>query len=506
MKHALLAVALAATLATPATATPTVTWHDCRTTPDDEIGAQLHDAGAQCAEIEVPVDHRDPKGRKLSIAIARRPATSNRLGTLLVNTGGPGPSRDGVVLLAAGLPPAPAGAPEVAAHYDLVGVDPRFFGRSNPLECGWPTDRYLRSAQFASPDRLSFDRSVRVARDLAARCEPKRNVLPYVSTRDIARDLDMVRAALGERRVSYLGWSYGGYLGAVYLQMFPDHVDRVVLDSTIGPDAQGPALTREAGPATAAALADWARWAARHDEQYNLGRTPDRVLGTVDQINRAAAREPLRVGEYRIDASMVPGLLLTVDDTESSYVELSAQVRVLRDAARRLPVTPTPDQAAKLALYATPEVIPEFGFSAATANQCADRAAVRDPEAYYRDIQAHRAAEPLYGPLTRDITPCAFWPTRPVEPPTSFTTGHPALLVGAAGDPVTPYPGQRAMRHALPGSRMITLDSAFRHGVYLFDANPCVDDSVNGYLLGGALPDADRTCARTSPGRTKPAS
>lgn len=129
---------------------------------------------------------------------------------------------------------------------------------------------------------------------------------------------------------------------------------------------------------------------------------------------------------------------------------------------------------------------------------CADRAAPRDPETYYRDIQAHRASEPLFGPLTRNVTPCAFWPTAPVESPTRIRNSVPALIVGATGDPRTPFPGQLAMHRALAGSRMVTLDNAFRHLVYGVEDNPCVDGAVNRYLLDGVLPTADLTCARVS--------
>ncbi|OXM52967.1 alpha/beta hydrolase [Amycolatopsis alba] len=504
-----LTIALLASLAQsqPAAGAQRIGWHDCRTGPDDATGQLLAAAGATCGEVTVPLDHADPGGRTLSVAVARRAATdpARRLGTLMVNTGGPGPSREGVALLAQGLPPeVPSGAPSLAARYDLVGIDPRFFGLSAPLECGWPTGRYLQSAQLASPDRASFERGVAVARDLAARCVGQGDLLAHASTRDIARDMDLVRAALGEPKISYLGWSFGSHLGAVYRQLFPRRVERIVLDSAAAPGAAGPALTRETAPADAAALRDWARWAAVRDGRYHLGATADEVLAGVDRI----AREPLLlVGGHRVDAAMIPGLLLTVDDSDAFYAEFSAQVVVLRDAARGLAVTPTPTQEWKLSLYTDPKVEPAFGFSATVANQCADRAASRDPESYYRDIQAHRAAEPLFGPLARHITPCAFWPVRPAETPVVIGNDLPALLVGASGDPVTPYAGQRALRRALPGSRMVTLDGAFRHGVYLFDTAPCVTEVVESYLLGGPLPRTDVTCARhRSPGRTTPAS
>jgi pimeloyl-ACP methyl ester carboxylesterase len=477
----------------------TIAWHTCETGPDDQLGAQLDAVGAKCGAVTVPLDYRAPDGRTISVAVARRPATdaAHRLGTLFVNTGGPGPSRDGVTIIAQGDPEfAPHGAPALAARYDLVGVDPRFFGLSAPLECGWPSDLALHYTQFATPDRQSFDASVAIARNLASRCANHADLLPFASTRDIARDIDLVRAALGVEKISYLGWSYGTYLGAVYLQLFPNRVNGIVLDSALDPTTYGPGLTRNLGPVDAAALRDWAAWAARRDDLYGLGDTTDAVLDTVTRIVGVATRHPLQVGDFKIDATMLPGLLLTVVDTDAAYAHLTANVRVLRDAANGLPVTPTDDQKALLGLYANPNVVPELNISATAANQCADRAASRDPETYYRDIQDHLATEPFYGPLFRHITPCAFWPTNPIEPPTTISNDHPALVVGASGDPAAARPGQLVMHHALRGSRMITLDNAFRHGVYLAAGNTCVDTTVEDYLLAGALPGSDLTCRR----------
>ncbi|MFD1048186.1 alpha/beta fold hydrolase, partial [Kibdelosporangium lantanae] len=144
--------------------------------------------------------------------------------------------------------------PDVAARYDLVGMDPRFVGRSTPLNCRWTTDTFLRSA---GPTRRSFDDNTVLQKDLAAGCAAgNRDMLPYASTRNTARDMDVIRAALGETRLSYFGVSYGTYLGAVYLQMFGARADRVVLDSAVDPNAYGPGLFSRVGPAAAAALVE----------------------------------------------------------------------------------------------------------------------------------------------------------------------------------------------------------------------------------------------------------
>ncbi|MEV6067466.1 alpha/beta hydrolase [Nocardia sp. NPDC052001] len=476
-----------------------ITWHDCRTGPQDTTGERLAAAGAQCGEFRAPLNYGDPGGATISIAVARRLATdsAHRLGTLVVNTGGPGPSRDGVTMIVDGPEGGHPAATAIAERFDLVGMDPRFFGASSPLECGWGTREYLGIAQAAPVERADFDRMVTVARELAARCEPSRALLPFASTRTIARDLDLLRVLLRESRISYLGWSWGTYLGAVYTQLFGDRVDRVVLDSALDPRAPGPDLTRDTATATAAALSDWARWAALRDGEFDLGTTRDAVLDAVGGIARAVSVRPVTIGGVTITADMVPGLLLTVDDSDAYYEVFGRQVRALYDAALGRSSDPTPELEAKLGLYADQSVSPEFGFSATVANQCADRTA-RGVEDYFTDIRDHLAAEPVFGPLARHLTPCAVWPVGPVEPATVIGNSRPALLIGASGDPVAPVAGQRALRQALPEARILLMEAAFRHGVYLAEPSTCIDSAVEAYLLNGVLPGGDGTCRRVA--------
>ncbi|HVQ96015.1 MAG TPA: alpha/beta fold hydrolase [Mycobacteriales bacterium] len=469
----------------------TIRWNDCSALADSEVRASLRAAGAQCGELAVPLDYAHPDGASITVALSRVKASdpAHRRGVLMLNPGGPG---DPAMGLAAGVAD---GLPEIAARYDLIGMDPRFVGASTPLTCRWPTGFALRSA---GPDRRTFGQSVSFARELAAGCvRGNENLLPYASTRNTARDMDLVRAALGEPKLSYLGWSYGTYLGAVYTQLFGQRVDRFVLDSAVDPDVYAAGIFPSMGPATEAALRNWAGWAAARDATYHLGASADAVLSTVDGIGRAAQRAPLRVGQFRVDTHVLPVLLfipIRIDGDES-YAGIAEDVAALKAAAGGATVSPTAGLAANLAAV--------YGGSSATAGRgvssvifCADAPASHDPEVYYRDIQARRADEPRFGPLTRNITPCAFWPTSPVEPPTRVHNGVPALIVGSTGDPRATYPGQLALHRDMTGSRLVTLAGAFLHLVYGIEDNSCITDTVNRYLLDGVLPAADVTCHR----------
>ncbi|MGY0236608.1 alpha/beta hydrolase [Longispora urticae] len=493
-------------------------WHGCQVAPDDALGRSLDAAGARCGELTVPLDHTRPNGPKITVALARTLATdpARRRGVLFINPGGPGVPGMEQVLLGAYMP-------EVAARYDLVGMDPRFVGRSTPLDCRWDTDTPLRSA---GPDRRTFAESVAFARSLAAGCaraareagsaqaggsqpgsaeagssqagsaqdRDRLDRLAHASTRETARDMDAIRTALGEDRISYFGVSYGTYLGSVYLQMFPRRADRFVLDSAVDPSATGLGTFPRQGPALTAALREWAAWAARHDGTYHLGASAENVLATVDGIHQASARRALRVGRYQIDVHVLPLVLFAqlADDGDEARAALAADVRVLADAARGGTVVPGAGLNQLLAGVTT-GAAPATD-RAGTPVLCADRVPSPDPETYFRDIEAHRADEPLFGALTRNVTPCTFWPVRQAERPTVVHNGVPALVVGAAGDPWTPYPGQQAMHRALSGSRMVTVRGAFRHGVYLVAGNTCVDTAVSTYLTTGVLPATDQTC------------
>ncbi|MEV5205170.1 alpha/beta fold hydrolase [Streptomyces sp. NPDC053720] len=193
-----------------------IDWHTCALGPDDEPGQALDAAGADCADITVPLDYTDPGGRTITVAVSRLKATDtdHRVGPLLLNDGGPaGPGLHMPLTKSQVMG-------EVADRYDLIGMDPRFVGRSTPLDCGWDLgSAFLRSA---GADPAAYREEVAVARELAGRCERAHgDVLPYVTTRNTARDMDVIRAALGADTLSYLGYSYGSYLGEVYSQLFP---------------------------------------------------------------------------------------------------------------------------------------------------------------------------------------------------------------------------------------------------------------------------------------------
>ncbi|MFJ6011625.1 alpha/beta hydrolase [Streptomyces sp. NPDC092952] len=470
-------------------------WGPC---PADQ--PELAEAGARCAKVTVPLDHADPGGPVIRIAVSRIRATAprnERRGILLSNPGGPGGTG-----LAHPLSLRPA-LKDVAARYDLIGFDPRFLGGSTPIGCD-PAAPAPAPGPVTSP-RADFERSVRSARDTAERClrhGDNARLLPHATTRNVARDMDAIRAALGAPKLSYYGVSYGADLGAVYAQMFPRRADRVVLDSSTDPAATQYELFQRAGAPLEAGLDEWAAWTARHDAVYRLGATPARVRASVQRLLDGAEHRPVTVSGLPLDAPLLRLVLRQfVQHTEYDPV-LAATVRDLTDAAAGRPVEPGPELAGLLDLLGSPELADSMLGGALF--MCGDRGWPaggwpKDPETYWRNMERSRSAQPVFGPFVNGMTaPCAFWTSTSREPATAIGNDVPVLMLQARRDNNVPYEGALALHRRLTGSRLVTADirshGVFGRGTEGLTPVPCADRAVDDYLRDGTLPAADLTC------------
>ncbi|WP_199487269.1 alpha/beta hydrolase [Actinomadura spongiicola] len=476
-----------------------VAWDTC---PED--AADLREAGAQCAELTVPLDHAAPNGTTIKIAVSRIKAKdrAHRRGILLSNPGGPG--GPGLEYTAA-LRPA---MKDVADRYDLIGFDPRFVGRSTPIYCGTsPRPRPTHSR------REAFEASVRGAQETARRCFKHENnaaLLPYASSRNLARDMDLIRAVLGERKLSYYGISYGGDLGAVYTQMFPDRVDRVVIDSVTDPAKTQYENFQAAGPAQERGLDEWAAWTSRRAAEYRLGITPRQVRESVERLTARVDRGPIRLSGHSVDASVLGLLLRQFVGNEEDNELLAKSVRDFVDASEGRQVEANPELKNWLDLFSEPNPALDNLFNSGNAYLCGDGGWPAggwpsDPEQYWRNIQRARHTQPVFAPVANAIFPCPFWKTPPREPGVAIDNKVPVLVLQARRDNNVPYPGAVALHRALKGSRLISADIR-SHGVYARGIDgltpvPCADDAVNAYLRTGALPAADIDCPQ--PRRTR---
>ncbi|WP_458084948.1 alpha/beta hydrolase [Streptomyces malaysiensis] len=503
----LLAVSVTATLA-PALATSTADAAEVGAAPAAATGSALDQyveqkpkwqrceadlpAEYQCATIKVPLDYRVPGGKRIDMAISRIKSTApdQRHGVLLANPGGPGgPGLDMPMLMKESLPES------ARQKYDLIGFDPRGVGRSTPVTCGLEPEEenWLRPYKEAT-----FDKDVAWARDVARKCREKSGAtLKHITTRNTARDMDLLRAVLGEKKVSYFGYSYGTYLGAVYTQMFPGRADRFVLDSAVDPARAWRGMIQWWAEGAEPAFDRWTEWAAARSKRYGLGDTPKKVDRTFWDLVQRADEKPIEMdGEkYTGDdiRGMMRGAVFGVKEGTELVVELKKAAAGEPASAKRLPA---PAGTARPAADA--DVPSDNGTAGFWTVVCNDNSAAwsRDPESYRRDAIEDKGRYPLFGDFASSVKPCAFW-DRSAEPATVVNNEVGSLVVQNEWDSQTPLPSGQALHADLKGSKMLTVLGGEGHGVYP-SGNACADGEVEDYLTTGKLPAKDVTCEATA--------
>ncbi|MGW2210721.1 alpha/beta hydrolase [Streptomyces sp. NPDC001781] len=475
-----LSLALAAATAAALTAIPgsssattrdTVRWGPC---PKNVASPRL-----ECSTLEVPLDYRDPDGRQIEIAISRLASEnpSQRRGVLLTNPGGPGGTGLDYPALLAG-----SGLPrKVLDSYDVIGFDPRGVGRSTPVTCALAPEQQARR-NFPPYAHTAADvaREAKYARTVAEQCATSRTawMLPHTTTANTARDMDRIRVALGEPKLSYLGHSYGTYLGAVYATMFPERGDRVVLDSNLGPGGYDVAAMRLFARGMEDRFPDFAAFAAARPE-YGLGTTPEQVTARFFDLAKRLEAKPVQ----GVDGTLFRGLTFEYLYSDATLPLLAASWQAL-ERDRPLPTLPLPENI-------------ENSMASRFSVICGDTRWPGRVHDYQRNVAVDRLKYPMLGGSTASIGPCAFWPDKRVEPPVRIADRGPSnvLMVQNERDPGTPLAGARKLRSAF-GNRatMVTVDQG-GHGVYPFGSNTCANDVVTAFLTTGQHPSRDLACA-----------
>lgn len=474
---------LAATQASAAPATDHLrqkpAWHRC--SPEQP-------ASYECATLKVPLDYRRPEGRTIDLAISRIKSENpaKRHGAMLLNPGGPGgPGLDLPLFVNEAMPK------DVREQYDLIGFDPRGVGASSPITCGM-TDAEQNIDRPYRPE--TFPSDVAWARTVADKCrENAGEVLPHITTRNTARDMDTIRAVLGERKLSYVGYSYGTYLGAVYAQMFPERTDRFVLDSGVDPDRIWRGMLQVWATEAEPAFARWTRWAAERSGEAGLGDTPEAVSATFWELVARADREPIDFDGLKVTGDTIR----TARGVFFYPARATPLVAALKAAAegKPLPAGPVVAEVKRLLSGGSAEPpVSDNGTAVFWAVVCGDTGNwPRYTEQYERDAARDKAAYPLYGDFASNIKPCAFW-DRPVEAATPMKKRANVLTVQNEWDSQTPLTSGQGLHRALKGSRMVLAAGGEGHAVYLADPNSCVNAPVNAYLATGVLPAEDVTC------------
>ncbi|GAA2582053.1 MULTISPECIES: alpha/beta hydrolase [Streptomyces] len=468
------------------TKTPQTKWGQC---PDD-IVAEAAPTVLQCAAVSVPLDYAHSDGEQIDLTVSRLAAADpdKRRGILMLNPGGPGGSGLALsaLLVAQGLPSS------VTDRYDLIGMDTRGIGHSTPVSCGFTTDSpYYSNIPPYAVDDAAVTAQAKVAEQAAKQCADNDDDgrLRHLTTANTARDLDRIRAALGEKKTSYLGYSYGTALGAAYASMFPERSDRMVLDSNIGDTHLNRDAMRRYALGMEQTLPDFAKWAASRHDSYGLGRTPSQVrasyltiAGRLDEVPVAGIDGPLfrlLTFGHLFKQTQYPALAQTWQTLLEGDEATVRDLRALQQEGTDGPVSPT-DNALTVFLAVT----------------CNDVEWPEDVNTYRRGVAEDRERYPLYGAATANITPCAFWPHAPAEPPVEVDTEGPrnVLLLQNRRDASTPHVGGEMLRQKFGDrARLVSVDDS-GHGVYVLGKNSCALNTTTRYLVEGKMPTKDTLC------------
>jgi pimeloyl-ACP methyl ester carboxylesterase len=464
-------------------APPALSWHAC----------SAQGSAMQCASLQVPLDYSRPDGRKITLALSEVPATApanKRQGVLLVNPGGPGGSGLGLAsFVAQGLDPS------VAAEYDIVGFDPRGVGSSVPsMSCdssffSRARPDYIPASSAAETPASSADEQANEnrARMYAADCGKKYGwLLPYMTTADIARDMNSIRAAFGQQQISYFGYSYGTYIGQVYATLFPHRLRRMVLDSTVDPRGVWWTDNIQQDYAFEGRIQAFFAWMARYDSVYHLGTTAAQVSS-----NWYIARADL-------EAHPIPGPsgqpLIGPDEFDDTFLIGGYDNSYWPGLAAAL--------SAYLNNHSTSQLVSQYNsegtqneneFSVYNAVECSD---VNWPRSW---ATWNTATRQVYASAPFEAwdnswfnAACAFWPVKgPSKPLQIKGAGLPGILMlQGTLDAATPYAGAQAAHRLLPSARMVVVKGGGNHGQSLADPpNECVNAYLNRYLATGALPE-----------------
>ncbi|MBW1602594.1 alpha/beta fold hydrolase [Streptomyces sp. JJ66] len=464
----------------PAAPVPELDWSPCETS-------------FECAEARVPLDYRDPTGDTLTLAVIRKQATEpgQRLGTLYLQPGGPGGSGvDFVKYNYAELPD------QLRERFDVVSMDVRGVHRSNPVQC-WDDARYDQAVAAAkgAPGPGAFEAAYRQAADFNQACAEKSgDLLPFIGTGYVARDLDLLRQGLGEEKLSFYGRSFGTYVGTVYASLFPQRVRAMALDGgynpvdhTLVPYRSDRAQYR----ALDGAMERFLQWCADHAAQCGFGDGQPRQR--FQELKQELDDNPVPVagGKTANGYTLAYRLLFNINAGKEIWPALgkALQQAVDRDGTSFLLRPPSP------ASY-------DFLIPNVTV-ECTDRAYPPYQGWLRYEVKNNVRAAPLlgpaltYGPPTYDHThgiTCSQWPVRQVSRysgPYNAPGSAPILVIGTTGDPDTPYQDSVALARELDNGRLLTFEA---EGHTAFGRSQCATTATTDYLVNLTLPAPGQRC------------
>ncbi len=440
----------------------------------------------KCADVLVPIDYTNIKLGTFKIAVLKYEASNkeDRIGSMFVNPGGPGASGFDYAYQAEYIV-----SPQVLALYDIVGFDPRGVGRSAPIRCLTDDEMDANYASDAKPDSAQeLETLIKEAQDYVAKCEKNTKNLNAYSTENAARDMDVIRAVLGDKKLNYLGKSYGTYLGTIYAQLFPDKVGRVVLDGAIDPDATPvqQSITQAVGFDNA--LDAFVKDCLQIDTcPLPKGATKQYFTELFDSV----AEKPLITSTERVatESLVVLGTASALYDNESGWPMLRVAIKQAQNGRGFMFLSLADAYTGRQLNGTYPSNEGDSGF----VIDCLDWNDGRTNEQIAQDAQTFKEQAPVFGPyLSYSGISCKYFPgiKQPIKIEQIKTT--PIIIIGTLRDPATPYSWAVALSKLITNSLLITLDGDGHtgHG----RGSSCVDKTVDTYFITGKIPATDQKC------------
>ncbi|WP_336646528.1 alpha/beta hydrolase [Microbacterium sp. USHLN186] len=443
-----------------------------------------------CTEVTAPRDWTDPAAGDLSLALVRHQATGEFQGSLLVNPGGPGSS--GYDFVADSLEYAVG--PDLIERFDVIGFDPRGVGRSSAVECldAEETDEYNYGVVAAPRGTPEWEKELTARNTAYAKaCEQNSDgLLPFITTENSARDMDLIRAVLGDQTLNYLGYSYGTFLGATYAKLFPERAQRLVLDGAIDPAVPGLQVgtTQAIGfeSALRAYLEDCLRTA-----ECPFNGTRDEALTDLQALLASVARDPLPNGDGRVMTvdTMITGLITAMYSEDYwPYLSQGLTAALQGDPSGLLALADSYNGRLPDGTYQ------DNSAEAFRAYNCMDYPVEDDPAAEDAAIRRIEQKAPTFAPYWQGPDPCEVWPYPPVgvREEIGAQGSGPIVVVGTTNDPATPYEWSQSLAAQLENGVLITRVGEGHTGYN--KGNACVDSAVEDFLVEGTVPEDGLRC------------
>ena len=454
--------------------------------------AKWEDCGRfECATVDVPLDYDDPVADRIQLAMLRRPADNpdDRIGSLFVNPGGPGVSGNSYAELAEVLFTEP-----VLEHYDIVGWDPRGVGDSTSISCVTDAETDVYYETDGTPDTPQEVRAlVRLNEDFTKGCvEDAAELIPQLGTFSSARDLDILRSAVGDQRLNYFGASYGTELGAIYAELFPERVGRVVLDAALDPAVNSEQLSRGQlrgfQRATEAFIDD-----CIERQGCAIGPTRDQAEQQLTDLLSSIDQTPLPTesGRYLTESLATTGMISAMYSESSGWpsLRLGLSQALNGDGTVLLALADTYAERNNDGTYASNVN------SAFPAISCTDRPGSEPVAAAKTKIGPYERISPIFGrTFAWGSVACRDWPVKKGEFPTKAVAegADPIVVIGTTRDPATPYSWSVRLAESLQNGVLVSRDGDGHTGYNA--GNACVDDAVDRYLVAGEVPANPTIC------------